>query len=205
MRTRWYSAMPVLVVVSVVGWTAAPAQAQWVITPQLAGNVAGDVEFRRGGPGVSGGYLGRRLGFEFEFQRYQHFFKDSEIVPLDPAAPPNCTPAVGAMPCTDINTDAMGFMGNVMVPFHRREAKWLPYATAGLGLIRAWTNEKDRHQNDVGFNVGAGLIYSAGARVGLRGDLRYSRGFADPNARGGVYFKDYGFWRVTFGVAFTLP
>ena len=193
-----------LIALPVLACLAASADAQWVITPQLGVNVAGDVEFRRGGPGASAGYFGQRLGFEIEFQRYHHFFKDSEIVPLDPAAAPNCTPGVGAMPCSDIDTDAMGLMGNVVMMFRRGATKWRPYATAGLGVMRAWTNEEGRHQNDLAFNVGGGILYSFSRRVALRGDLRYARGLADPNARAGVYHDDYGFWRVTLGVRFGL-
>jgi Amidase len=74
----------VLLGVLVVAWRATPAYAQWAVMPYLGVNIAGDVEFRRGGPGGSVGYLGSRLGFEF--QRYQHFFKDSEISPRDAGA-----------------------------------------------------------------------------------------------------------------------
>jgi len=189
--------------VAVVAWTTAPAQAQWSITPHLGANVAGDVEFRRGGPGGSLGYLGDRLGFELDFQRYIHFYKDSEVFPLDPTAPPNCTPAVARVPCRDINTDAMGFMGNVVVPFRTRGAtNWLPYTTAGLGVIRSWTNEQDRHQTNLGMSLGGGAIYSLSGRVGLRGDVRYLRGFVDESKRAGVHYEDYGFWRVTLGATF---
>jgi hypothetical protein len=54
------------------------------------------------------------------------------------------------------------------------------------------------------------VIKSLNSRVGLRGDLRYSRAFADqdkPLSAGqigdmnGVY-RDYGFWQFTFGVTF---
>jgi hypothetical protein len=191
--------MSTVLAVAVVAWTTAPAHAQWLLTPHLGVNLAGDVEFRRGGPGASVGHLGDRIGFELDFQRYQHFFKDSEVVPLDPAAP-NCVPGVVGR-CIDINTDAMDLMGHVVVPLRTRGAThWLPYGTAGLGLIRAWTNEKDRHQTNLGLSVGGGAIYSLSGRVGLRGDLRYARGFVDPDKRAGVYLKDYGFWRVTLGV-----
>jgi hypothetical protein len=63
----------VLFAVPVVAWIPAPVQAQWVITPHLGGNVSGDVEYGKGGPGGSVGYFGGRFGFEFDFQRYQHF------------------------------------------------------------------------------------------------------------------------------------
>src|SRR5262245_26292456 len=103
----------VLLALPIVVWTAASVQAQWLITPYVGLNVAGDVEQGKGGLGVTVRYVGAgRFWLEFDFERYQHFFKDSEMFPLDPGAPPNCTGAAGPR-CTDIDTDAMGFMGNV--------------------------------------------------------------------------------------------
>jgi opacity protein-like surface antigen len=192
----------------IVAWGAAPAPAQWVITPYLGVNVSGDVEQGKGGPGASVDYLGGRFGFAFDFQRYQHFFKDSDISPLDSAATPNCTEAVteAAARCLDIDTDAMSFMGNMMVPVRTQAAsKWRPYGTAGLGLIRAWTNQENSDQNNFGFNVGGGLTYSLSRRVGLRGDLRYFRALVDENKRDGVYFRDYGFLRASLGVTYAFP
>ena len=195
----------VLLTVAVVAWTAAPAGAQWMVAPYLGMNVSGDVEQGKGGPGGSAGYLGGRIGFELDVMRYQHFFKDSDVFPLDPAAPPNCTPSAGPR-CTDIDTDAAGFMGNVVLPVRlQRTAKWRPYATTGLGLIRAWTNEADRHQNNLGFNAGGGVIYSLSQHVGLRGDLRYFLVLVDENNREGVLFRDYGFLRVSFGITAEFP
>jgi opacity protein-like surface antigen len=197
----------ILVIFAMQCLTAVPAQAQWVVTPHLGVNFAGDVELGKGGPGGSVGYFGRRIGFEFDFQRYQHFFKDSEVSPLDPAAPPNCVPGIteAGDPCTDINTDAIGFMGNVVVPIRIwGAARWSPYGTAGLGLIHAWTNVEDRHQNNLGFNGGGGVMYSLSKHMGLRGDLRYFRAVVDENQSRGVFFKDYGFWHTAIGVTFSF-
>ena len=198
----------ILSTVLAAAWAVAPARAQWVITPYLGANVAGDVELGKGGPGVSVGYFGGPIGFEFDLQRYQHFFKDSRVSPLDPTAPPNCTGAqmnLERQPCTDIDTDAVGFMGNIVVPIRSRASKWRVYGTAGLGVIRGWTNEPDRHQNDIGFNTGGGVMYLLGRRVGVRGDMRYFRALVDENKPGNVYVEDYGFWRVTAGVTFGFP
>jgi opacity protein-like surface antigen len=198
MQCRRYT----LIAVTVVAWTPAPAHAQWLVTPHVAGNVAGDVEHGKGGPGLSVSYLGDRLGFEFDFQRYQHFFKDSEVFPLDPSAPPNCRPGVSGR-CTDIDTDAISVMGNIVLPIRIHGAtKWHPFGSAGLGIIRGWTNEEDRAQNNLGFNVGGGVTYSLNTRVGLRGDLRYFRALVDENKRDGVVLTDYGFWRASVGVTF---
>jgi opacity protein-like surface antigen len=179
--------------------TAAPAQAQWVASPYLGINLGGDAEFRRGGPGGSVGYFGGRLGFEFDVQRYHHFFKDKNV----DLVPNNCAPGVGT-PCVDLNTDAWSFMGNVVAPILSKGAKWRPYGTAGFGVIHAWIegpgDEYDIDQNNPAFNVGGGVVYSLNDRVGLRGDLRYIRAFVDESKREGGYFKDYGFVHATFGV-----
>jgi hypothetical protein len=191
-----------LLATMVVAWTAPAAHAQWQVTPSLAVNVAGDVEHGKGGPGVSAGYVGDRLGFEIELQRYQHFFKDAEVVPLDPSAPPNCRPGIGG-PCVDINTDAIGVMGNVVLPIRIHGApKWRPFGSAGFGLIRAWTNEEGRAQNDLAFDVGGGLAYALSARIGLRGDLRYVQAFVDEKEPDRIRATDYGFARASIGVTF---
>lgn len=187
---------------TVVAWTAAPAHAQWLVTPYVALNVAGDVEHGKGGPGVSAGYLGGRFGFEFDVQRYQHFFKDADVFPLDPSAPPNCSPGVSGR-CTDIDTDAIAFMGNVVLPVRMRGAtNWHPFASAGLGMIHAWTNEENRTQDNLAFTVGGGVTYLLNGRVGLRGDLRYFRALVDENEPDGVLLTDYGFLRASVGVTF---
>jgi hypothetical protein len=193
-----------LLAVTLVTWVAAPADAQWLVAPYVASNVAGDVEQGKGGPGVSTGYLGDKLGFEFDLTRYQHFFKDSDVVPRDPSSAPNCGPGVGRA-CTDIDTDAAGFMGNVVLPVRIQVArKWLPFASAGFGMIRAWTNEEGRAQNNFAFNVGGGLTYSLNTRVGLRADMRYVRALGDENSADGIRLTGYGFVRASVGVTVTL-
>ena len=200
MRIRGGIPLAVLVVAS----TAARAQAQWVVTPYLGINIGGDAEFRRGGPGGSVGYFGGRLGFEVDFQRYYHFFKDENL------APGGCGAGPAGAPCTDLDTDAMGLMGNVLVPIRIERAKnWRPYATAGLGVIHAWFDapgdHSDTDQDNLAFNLGGGVMYSRNRRVGFRGDLRYTRALVDESQREGGYFKDYGYWRATLGVTFGFP
>ena len=203
MRIRGGSFLGLLIVAG----TAAPAQAQWEVSPYLGINLAGNVEFRRGGLGASVGYFGNRLGFEFDFERYNHFFKDRDLANL---VPNNCGFEPPGQPCSDLNTDAVSFMGNVVAPVRLGGAKnWRPYATAGLGVIRAWVEDPsqqlvDTDQNNLAFNVGGGVMYSLNDRVKLRGDLRYFRAFVDENKHEGGYYKDYGFLRTTVGVTFTF-
>ena len=188
-------------------WTVAPAQAQWEVTPYLGINLAGDGEFRRGGPGVSVAFVGERLGFEFDVERYNHFFKDKDVANL---VPNNCGVGPRDESCVDLNTDAIGFMGNVVAPIRITDAKnWRPYATAGLGVIHSWVTDPsntvaDTNQNNFAFNAGGGVMYSLNNRVALRGDVRYFLAFVNEDKRDGFYFNDYGFLRATFGVTFGL-
>jgi opacity protein-like surface antigen len=184
----------------------APAHAQWILTPYLGINVAGDLERRRGGVGVSAGYVGDWVGFEFDVERHGHFFKDAEIG------------NTAFTEAGDVNTRATRIMGNVIVPLHRGgPTRWRPYGAAGFGLIRAdFLHEgpdPDVHQNDFAFNAGGGVIRSLNPRLGLRADLRYFRALADRNKSlpagqigdvNGVY-RDYGFWQFTVGVTFRFP
>ena len=202
MKAREWTLGTVLAVAS----AAAPAQAEWVVTPSLGINLAGDAEFRRGGPGGSVGYWGGRLGFELDVQRYNHFFKDETVDLVPNNRRPGLAPGA---PCIDLTTDAWGFMGNVVAPLRGRGAKWRPYGTAGFGVVHAWVegpgDRYDVEQDDLALSVGGGVMYSLHGRLGLRGDLRYVHAFVDEDAREGGYFKDYGFLRATVGVTFSVP
>ena len=193
----------VVFTVLAVASTATNAKAEWVVTPYLGANLAGDAEFRRGGPGVSVGYFRDTLGFEVDFMRYNHFFKDANV----DLVPNNCRPGVARdVPCIDLNTDAVGLMGNVVARFRSPQAKWRPYGTAGLGVIHPWIqgpgDQYDVDQNDFALNVGGGVMGSLKGRLGLRADLRYFHAFVDETNREGAYFRDYGFLRTTVGVSF---
>jgi opacity protein-like surface antigen len=184
-----------LLTVLAVASTAARAHAQWMATGYLGINVSGDVEAAKGGPGVSVTYAGGGLGFEFDVERYNHFFKDEDVADLLSDAR------------ADLDTDAMSLMGNVIVPFRVQGAtKLRPYVVGGMGMVRAMFDaagdHPDRAQNNFGFNLGGGVLYSLTGRVGLRSDLRYFRALVDEDAREGGFFRDYGFWRATIGVTF---
>src|SRR5262245_1754884 len=185
--------------------TATSAAAEWVVTPYLGVNLAGDAEFRRGGPGASVGYFRDTLGFEVDVMRYNHFFKDANV----DLVPNNCRPGVVFdTPCIDLNTDATGVMGNVVARFRGPQARWRPYGSAGAGVIHAWVqgpgDQYNVSQNNLAVDVGGGVMYSPKGRVGFRADLRYFHAFVDETHREGGYFRDYGFLRATVGVSFTF-
>jgi opacity protein-like surface antigen len=194
---------PAFLTLAVMASTAAPARAQWIGTAYFGVNLAGDAEFRRGGVGGAFGYLGDRLGVEFDVERHHHFFKDKNV----DLVPNNCVSG-GSLACIDLNTRAWRFMGNVVAPFRGREERWRPYATAGFGVIRPWIegpgNQYDVDQSDLAFSVGGGVIYTAKDRVGFRADVRYLRGLVDESKRDGAYFRDYGFVHASVGVTVRL-
>ena len=194
---------PILLFLLLSAATAARVQAQWLATPHLAINLAGDAEFRRGGPGGSLAYWGDHLGFEVEYQHYFHFFKDKNV----DIVPNNCTPEIGQLPCTDLNTRARSIMGNALALTGSQDAKWRLYGTAGLGVIHAWIEgpgtQYDLDQNNLALNIGGGVKNSLMSRVGIRSELRYVRAFVGENSDQ-AYRRDYGFVRATLGVTFGL-
>ena len=189
--------------VLLVACAAVRAQAQLLIAPHLGINLAGDAEFRRGGPGGSIGYWDDRLGFEVEYMHYFHFFKDRNIDII----PNNCRPGVQGL-CIDLNTRARGITGTAVVLLGSKRAKWRPYGGAGVGVIHAWIEgpgeQYDVDQNNLALSIGGGVKYALNTRLGIRSDVRYIRGFVGEN-NDDAYRRDYGFMRTTLGVTLTRP
>jgi opacity protein-like surface antigen len=184
---------------------ATTAQAQVVATPYFDSNVAGDVEIGRGGVGASLGYYWRRLGLELDLERHPHFFKDEDVAGL--------VPAQGI----DLDTDATMVFANALVPYRLegRAGIWCPYLLAGLGVIRAEFESTalrsnagpsaTTKQDDLSFAIGGGVMHALTGLIGLRVDLRYLHALVDESSRKGGYFKDYGFWRASFGFTIGFP
>lgn len=190
--------VPMIVSFLVIAHTTAPAAAQPVGTLYLDTNVAGDVQTDRGGVGASiGYYFGGKLGIELDIERHDHFFRDEDIADLVPVG-------------IDLNSDAMLYMGNIVVPLHvQRAGIWRPYASAGAGAIRAifdsvGADQYDAKQTNLTIHAGAGVMHALTRHVGLRADAHYFRALVDESAEGG-YRKDYGFWRVSLGVTIGFP
>jgi hypothetical protein len=74
-----------------------------------------------------------------------------------------------------------------------------PYVSAGIGWIREATTTPDVARNDLGADVGVGVLATAAANVGVRADLRYFRDIVG-TARGDTTTIDFGafhFWRAS--------
>jgi opacity protein-like surface antigen len=198
MRLRWGALV-------VVGMAApASAAAEVVASPYLHVNF-GDVEARRGGPGLSAGYLGRWVGLELDASYHDHFFKDAAL----DSVPNPCRPGA-PLPCVDDDTDAWLLRADVLVPLRLSRAPDLvPYGSAGLGVIHAWVHDAgpyDSAQTNLASDLGGGVLYWFTGWLAVRADLRWFHAFVDESKREGGYYHDYDFGRVSVGLTFApLP
>ena len=112
------------------------------------------------------------------------------------------------------NNTVLNLMGNVIVgvPVGGQHGAGIrPYVTAGLGLLRTQIdggtfNNVQSSSNGLGWNAGAGVMGYFTDHVGLRGDLRYLRGFTEKDFGLGFGTTDnlstLKFWRASIGVVF---
>jgi opacity protein-like surface antigen len=176
----------------------APARADWFFTPYIGANFGGDAPDTSVNFGGSLGYMGAGvIGFEIDFG-YAPDFTSGEFV-------------------DDFGTvfegdgEVTSFMANLIVgaPIGGQGAGVRPYASAGAGLLRRRASVEDFEDfdvtsNDFGINVGAGVMGFFTDNVGLRGDVRYFRGFGDDEPGDAIDLElgDFDFWRASLGVAF---
>jgi hypothetical protein len=108
------------------------------------------------------------------------------------------------------NNTVMNLMGNVIVGIPvggQHGAGIRPYFTIGAGLLRTQIDggtlgNVSSSDNGLGWNAGAGVMGYFADHIGVRGDLRYMRGFNDTNL--GFTTADnlstLKFWRASVGV-----
>lgn len=186
------------------------ASADWVITPFVGWNTGGSANVNgsdgstatsqfehRIDYGVSLAQMGKgAIGWELDFGYSPNFFETG-------------TNNTGFQFTNDSNVTTL--TGNVIVgiPIGGHGGSVRPYAVGGVGLIR--TNVQDAAgffdvttKNDFGFDVGAGAMGFVSQNVGIRGDVRYFRGFRGSNidTLTGLALSDFNFWRASVGVSF---
>jgi opacity protein-like surface antigen len=109
------------------------------------------------------------------------------------------------------NNTVLDLMGNLIVGIPvggSHGAGFRPFVTGGLGLLRTQIDGGDvfsieSHNNMLGWNVGAGAMGFFNDHVGLRGDVRYTRGFEDlvtGDTDFDVNNNQLKFWRTSVGV-----
>lgn len=169
-------------------------------TPYLHANI-GDVEIRRGGPGLALGYTRGWLGVELDLDRHHHFYKDAVLT----SVPNSCVPGVMG-PCIDSDTDAwiMTASAIAFAPL-ATDTRWRFYGTAGAGVIHAWIHDAGEYNSDQTLptaSLGIGASFWPKPWLGFRADVRYFHAFVDEADPDGGYASDYDFARLALGVTF---
>jgi hypothetical protein len=119
------------------------------------------------------------------------------------------------IPVVDLNARVTTFMGNLMVRLPRGPIQ--PYASGGAGLVRL-TGSVDipflgqivsASADDIGWNVGGGLMLLPTPNFGIRGDVRrFETGalawddITDIGGLGDIPLPKVNFWRATGGLVF---
>jgi opacity protein-like surface antigen len=184
------------------GAPSAPEPMRFAVTPYLANNLVGDVQPGRVGLGLSLAWLPwEHFGFELDGQLHGHFFRDEDVAGL--------VTEEGV----DLDTSAALLSGSGVFRYCASSLSygtWCPYATAGVGAIHAWfqgaaklpgATSISTTQTNLALTTGIGLTHSFTRHVGFRVDGRYFRAIVDEDARQGGYFEDYGFLRLSTGIA----
>ena len=206
---KWF----VTAAIFTVALAAAPrtASADWTITPFVGLNFGGSADLSgTGGSSVSNKFekkidygvslaaMGKgAFGFELDFGYSPNFFESG-------TAGNNQFSFANDSNVTTLTGNAI-----LGIPIGgQRGGSVRPYIVGGVGLIR--TNVQDaaglfaaNTKNDFGFDVGGGVMGFFTTNVGIRGDVRYFRGFngSSDNVTG-LGISDFRFWRGSLGLSF---
>ena len=166
----------VILGILLIGLTAGAARdatAQGFISPLIGYDFGGDAdcphltncEDKRLNAGVAFGTMGNVFGFEEELAYARDFF--------------------GTAP--GLSSSVLSVMSNLMIVPAIGPVR--PYALAGVGLIKthvelAPSSLFTSDNNNVGWDVGGGVIAFFSPHVGIRGDIRYLHAFQDLKALG---------------------
>lgn len=180
-------------VLALVLAVAAPARADWLLTPYFGVSFGGATQGENLTYGGSIGFMGAGIfGVEFDAAIAPHLLDVDDGIDLDIA-----------------DSNATTLMGNLIIGIPiGRERGVRPYVSGGAGLIRTSVSTADDFfdidDNSFGVNAGGGVMIFVRDNFGLRGDLRYFRSVQDSGAGDDIDldFGSFDFWRGTFGVTF---
>jgi opacity protein-like surface antigen len=172
--------------------TAAPARADWLITPYLGTAFGGDTSSQHVIYGASAAWMSHGIvGVEFDGSLAPDLLDEDDGVILGIA---------------DSNVTTL--MGSIVIGAPLGEPGVRPYAVAGGGLIRSRVSDAndifDIDENSFGINVGGGVHALVRKNIGLRADLRYFRGVRDTDSSDDVDLElgSFDFWRASVGATF---
>jgi len=186
-RRGWIRVAVVLILLG----TVRSASAQGFVSPFIGYNFGGDsgcpeitnCEDKHVNWGLGFGALGGIVGFEAEVAKTSDFFGST----------------------SNQSTDVLTFMGNFMLA--PKIGPIQPYGEAGIGLIRTMVENagEDSDENQIGWDIGGGVIAFFNRHVGLRGDIRYFHSFQDLSVLGFTLGDTkLNFGRAAAAVAFTF-
>jgi hypothetical protein len=161
-------------------WAPVQARADGYFSPWGGINFGSNIDNGRAAVGMNAGYMGAGvLGGEIAFGYSPSFFGSK----------------------TDFGSNSViDLMGNVVlgIPIGGTHGAGLrPYVSGGVGLIRTQVDGNSVnfnpaiHNNDFGWDGGAGVTGYFAQHFGLRGDVRY---FKDTSN------SDFHYWRVSAGI-----
>jgi opacity protein-like surface antigen len=189
-------ALKLLIITAAVGLVAAPiqARAEGFVTPWVGANWGSglNIDNGRAAFGVNAGAMGAGIiggevafGYSPSFWGNQNDFGNNSVIDL---------------------------MGNLIVGIPiggTHGAGVRPFVSGGIGLLRTQLDggtlaRVSSSNNMLGWNLGAGAMGFFNDHVGLRGDLRYTRGFEDLNTGNTVIDlsgnNQLHYWRLQAGV-----
>jgi opacity protein-like surface antigen len=181
-------ALPVALLVT----TAAPARADWLVTPYLGVAFGGSTSAQHVTYGASAAWMSHGvIGVE-----------------IDGSIAPDLLDEDGGVVLGIADSNATTLMGNIVIgaPFGAPGVR--PYAVAGAGLIRTRVADAgdvfDLDDNSFGIDVGGGVVGFVRENVGIRADLRYFRGLRDRDGGEGIDLGlgSFDFWRASVGATF---
>jgi hypothetical protein len=178
--------LSVFILSAVIALASAPAaQADGFISPFAGVNFANNSGGGHPNLGVDIGFMGAGvIGAELDLGYYPSFWGGQDLFGANSVA--------DAMANLIIGVPAGGTYG----PGVR------PYAVAGLGLMSSRVTNPAQTINELGFDIGAGVMGYLSHHVGLRGDVRYFRNLQDNSTlkSASVSFGQFHFIRASFGV-----
>lgn len=163
------------------------SRTDWFVSPFTSTQTGGDSPITSPGVGVSGGWMGSRIGGEVDFGYAPEFFDQNGFV---------------------TNRRMITVMGNAIAPLPWISTSAIkPYVVGGVGVLKPRLSEAgDFFALDArkfGMDLGGGAMVWANPHVGVRGDARYFRGLrksdADTN-NFGLDLSTFHFWRISAGL-----
>jgi hypothetical protein len=181
----------------------ATARADWLFTPNMGVSFGGDANTNLT-YGLSLAWMGEGiLGVEADVSFIPEIF-DADDTAFD---------GVFDLDLTDSNVTS--FMGNVIVGVPiggTTGAGFRPYVAGGLGWMSLNVEDnlddfdlfEDDSADSFAVNIGGGAAGLFSDNIGVRGDIRFYRGFVDDDVvpAGFDDLRDVDFWRGTVGVTF---